>query len=97
MVGFAVASANVTTRKITALYDLRCPMRDGGELVTDVHMPAEGGPFPTVITRTPYDRGEEDYLLPTAIDLAQRGFAVATQDTRTRAGAMTRAGTGSRS
>ena len=84
MVGFAVASANVTTRKITALYDLRCPMRDGVDLVTDVHMPAEGGPFPTVITRTPYDRGDEDYLLPTAIDLAQRGFAVATQDTRGR-------------
>ena len=59
-------------------------MRDGVELMTDVHMPAEGGPFPTVVSRTPYDRGDAAYLLPTAIDLAQRGFAVVTQDTRGR-------------
>ena len=82
--GFAVASSNITTRKITALFDLRCPMRDGVELVTDVHMPAEGGPFPTVVSRTPYDRAQEEYSLPSSIDLAQRGFAVATQDTRGR-------------
>ena len=81
---FAVASANVTTRKITALFDLRCPMRDGVELMTDVLMPAEGGPFPTVVSRTPYDRAQEEYSLPSSIDLAQRGFAVATQDTRGR-------------
>ena len=79
-----MASANVTTRKITALFDLRCPMRDGVELMTDVLMPTEGGPFPTAITRTPYDRAEEVYQLPGVIDLAQRGFAVVSQDTRGR-------------
>ena len=95
MVGFAMASSNATTRKITALFDLRCPMRDGVELMTDVHMPAEGGPFPTVVTRTPYDRAHEMiFSVPSAIDLAQRGFAVVS---RTRAGATTPAGTGTRS
>ena len=80
-----MASSNVTTRKITALFDLRCPMRDGVELMTDVHMPAEGGPFPTVVTRTPYDRAHEMiFSVPSAIDLAQRGFAVVSQDTRGR-------------
>ena len=80
-----MTEANAGTRRITALFDLRCPMRDGVELMTDVHMPAEGGPFPTIVMRTPYDRGHEmTFSVPSAIDLAQRGFAVASQDARGR-------------
>ncbi|MCH8207235.1 MAG: hypothetical protein IH956_09570, partial [Chloroflexi bacterium] len=31
-------------------------MKDGTELATDVYLPTEGGPFPTIVTRTPYDK-----------------------------------------
>lgn len=80
-----MASVGSATRRITALYDLRCPMRDGVSLMTDVHMPAEGGPFPTIVTRTPYDRNHQMvFSVPSAVELAQRGFAVVSQDVRGR-------------
>jgi putative CocE/NonD family hydrolase len=60
-------------------------MRDGVELMADVYMPAEGGPFPTVISRTPYDRGNDMiHTVPSAVSLAQQGFAVVSQDVRGR-------------
>lgn len=80
-----MTTTDQTTRKITVMSDLRCPMRDGVGLMTDVHMPAEGGPFPAVIMRTPYDRGSEMiFSAPSAVYLAQRGFAVVSQDVRGR-------------
>lgn len=36
--------------------NLRVRMRDGVCLSTDVYRPAEGGPFPVVFTRTPYNK-----------------------------------------
>jgi len=70
---------------IRELHDLRVPMHDGVELATDVYMPASGGPFPVLVQRTPYDRGN---LIPatviSAVYLAQRGFAVVLQDCRGR-------------
>ena len=64
---------------------MECPMRDGVKLATDVFMPAEGGAFPTVLFRTPYDRGSDQiYTIPIAVALAQRGYAAVTQDARGR-------------
>ncbi|MDA1189505.1 MAG: CocE/NonD family hydrolase, partial [Chloroflexi bacterium] len=75
----------MTVLKIKEFHDLRCPMKDGVELATDVYMPAEGGPFPTIVCRTPYDRGAANTLTaPDAVYLAQRGFAVVIQDVRGR-------------
>ena len=71
--------------RIKEVHDLKCPMRDGVNLATDVFMPTEGGPFPTVLIRSPYDRGAEGtYTVPTAVSLAQRGYAVVAQDVRGR-------------
>jgi predicted acyl esterase len=36
--------------------NLRVRMYDGVYLSTDVYRPAEGGPFPVLLTRTPYDK-----------------------------------------
>jgi len=70
---------------IRELHDIRVPMRDGVELATDVYMPAEGGPFPTILQRTPYDRGSPGaYSAPDAVYMAQRGYAAVIQDTRGR-------------
>ena len=80
-----MAALGNSARRIRALYDLRCPMRDGASLMTDVHMPAEGGPFPTIVMRTPYDRAEQTNFSALDIaELARRGFAVAAQDVRGR-------------
>ena len=38
------------------LRDIMSPARDGVLLAVDVYMPDEGGPFPTIAVRTPYER-----------------------------------------
>ncbi len=73
-------------------------MRDGVRLATDLHLPEGAGPFPVILERTPYGRGETSRSEITAADrtpitregLARyfndAGFAVAYQDTRGRHG-----------
>jgi putative CocE/NonD family hydrolase len=72
--------------------DVMIPMRDGVRLATDVYMPSDGGPFPALITRTPYGKGGMPPPMgdPTnpfgACDLAAKGYAVAVQDKRGKYG-----------
>ena len=69
------------------------PMRDGARLYADLYRPAEGGPFPTILTRTPYNKGAIDLPPPyeprrssplDAVQAASSGFAVVVQDVRGR-------------
>src|SRR3954471_7738130 len=59
--------------------DVAVPMRDGTMLRANVFRPAEGGPFPVLVMRTPYGK-------PPKADerLVKAGFIVVTQDTRGR-------------
>ena len=60
------------------------PMRDGILLRADILRPREGGPFPTLVYRTPYNKENalNDY---TAFQRAlDRGYAVVVQDVRGR-------------
>lgn len=59
------------------------PMRDGTCLATDLYLPEEGGPFPTLVNRVPYGRNSEPYVKD-AIYFAQHGYAVVVQDVRGR-------------
>jgi len=70
--------------EIRIMSDVKCPMRDGIKLATDVYLPTKGGPFPTILWRTPYDKRDDAYVLPNAIYFAQHGYAVAVQDVRGR-------------
>ena len=63
-------------RRIRTLYNRRVPMRDGVELAADVYMPAEGGPFPALVLRTPYDKlASDDLQLRSAIVHLAQGEA----------------------
>lgn len=85
------------------LRDVMVPMRDGVRLATDVVLPARNGaalpgPFPTLLYRTPYDKGgarpseisvrdrTPRTNLEIAAGLARAGFAVMNQDCRGRYG-----------
>ncbi|HJS74110.1 MAG TPA: CocE/NonD family hydrolase, partial [Vicinamibacteria bacterium] len=59
-------------------------MRDGVELATDLYLPtAHGpGPFPVVLTRTPYGKGDCDDT--SAKYFAKHGYAAVSQDERGR-------------
>ncbi len=73
----------------TPMYELNChyhvmvPMRDGVRLSTDLAIPRGEGPWPVVLTRTPYGNSDPDRA-ERLLWLARRGFAVAFQDCRGR-------------
>jgi len=63
------------------------PMRDTVTLATDIYRPAEGGPFPVLITRLPYNKDLSQIIFHPMWDvfrLVQAGYAVVIQDTRGR-------------
>ena len=81
------ATAMPSSAQVRRMFDVRTPMRDGVELSGDVWMPAEGGPFPTIIIRTPYLKTMAigDFTLAGwATYFAERGYAVVMQDVRGR-------------
>ncbi|MEZ4561950.1 MAG: CocE/NonD family hydrolase [Thermomicrobiales bacterium] len=66
--------------------DIPVAMRDGTILRTDVYRPAEGGPFPVIMQRTPYNK-ETAALSLQQTDVfraVRRGYAVVNQDVRGR-------------
>ncbi|MBU0616110.1 MAG: CocE/NonD family hydrolase [Planctomycetes bacterium] len=64
--------------------DLNCPATDGVRLSTDVYLPDGGGPWPTVLIRTPYSNNDPVKKIPLAREFAAAGYAVAIQDVRGR-------------
>ncbi len=63
---------------------LSVAMRDGIRLSTDIYRPADGGPWPAVVMRLPYNK-EQPVLLFLSGDIlrvAQAGYAVVVQDCR---------------
>lgn len=57
------------------------PMRDGVHLATDLYLPGSKGPWPAILVRTPYSRGEGKIV---GEFFCRYGYAVAVQDTRGR-------------
>jgi putative CocE/NonD family hydrolase len=72
-----------TPDEIRLLHGCWVPMRDGIRLSTDVYLPRSGGPFPTVVTRTPYESGR-DVFVELGVYWAERGYAFVVQDCRGR-------------
>ncbi len=65
------------------LWNRRVPMRDGVETAVDVVLPPGEGPFPVVLTRTPYMRGRN--LRPESwMRLVEHGYAYVVADMRGR-------------
>ncbi|MBG0826709.1 CocE/NonD family hydrolase [Planomonospora sp. ID67723] len=67
---------------LTAEHDAPMTMRDGTVLRGDLYRPAEGGPFPTLLVRTPY--GEPTFRMIPKIPALEAGFAVVLQHCRGR-------------
>jgi hypothetical protein len=66
---------------IRFLYDLKCPVRDGVRLSTDVYLPRGGGKWPVIFLRTPYETTHGPHI-EWACWWAKRGYAVVIQDAR---------------
>src|SRR6201987_1154387 len=85
-----------TPQELVIERDLWVPARDGVRLATDVYRPADGGRFPVLLERTPYDKSAPSRSERTAAVAAprsraevaeyfvRRGYAVVYQDVRGR-------------
>ncbi len=74
---------------VSVMEDVFVKTRDGTSLATDVYLPAEdgrplGGRLPTVLERTPYDKGNPTRKKEVGEWFASRGYAVVLQDFRGR-------------
>jgi putative CocE/NonD family hydrolase len=70
-------------RSVTVEFDVPARMRDGVTLRANVYRPEGEGPWPTLLSRTPYGKDAvEEWLDP--LQAAHRGFMVVVQDTRGR-------------
>jgi putative CocE/NonD family hydrolase len=69
-------------RSVTVEFDLPARMRDGVTLRADVYRPGGDGPWPTLLSRTPYDKRAVEWRDP--VQTAAKGFLVVVQDTRGR-------------
>lgn len=70
---------------VTIQYDVPVPMRDGAVLRADIYSPVGNGPWPVIVARTPYDKGDVSGL--SFLDpwqAARRGFIAVIQDVRGR-------------
>jgi uncharacterized protein len=68
---------------LTVERNVAARMRDDAQLYADIYRPAGPGPYPTILTRTPYDKsasGVNQFI----IRAATAGFAVVVQDVRGR-------------
>ena len=72
--------------KIKVLFDQRSPMRDGTELSNDIYLPKKPGRYPTLLMRTPYNKGGRRMDLPWDFTtyFAERGYDFVFQDVRGR-------------
>jgi putative CocE/NonD family hydrolase len=60
-------------------------MRDGVVLMADVYRPADGGPYPVILIRIPYDKSQAETLnYSHPAWYASKGYIVVSQDTRGR-------------
>ncbi len=77
-----------TVSRVLVEKNIPIPLRDGVVTYADIFRPAEGDPVPGIITRTPYDKevfaAAALPIMPSALKLAERGYAVAVQDVRGR-------------
>src|SRR5690606_18710337 len=65
--------------------DIVIPMRDGTRLSADLYLPEGDGPFPVLVERTPYGKGNSSEVSAGApAYFAARGYAVVIQDVRGR-------------
>jgi hypothetical protein len=74
-------------RGVRVEFDVPARMRDGVSLRANVYRPEGSGPWPTLLTRTPYDKNDLHQNAWSGIDpvqTARRGFMVVIQDVRGR-------------
>ncbi len=74
--------ASASALEIVRHLNVKVPMQDGLRLAANVFLPAESGRFPTILVRTPYNKGED--LTPNFRAFVDHGYAMVVEDARGR-------------
>ena len=74
----------VSTAALASHQEVMVPMRDGVKLATNVFLPEGEGPFPVVLSRTPYNKGPAEKREKSEKQYTERGYARVVQDCRGR-------------
>src|SRR5271167_4576098 len=80
------AARSAPTPPVTTEFNAAVLMRDGVVLRAEVMRPETGGPFPTLVYRTPYGKTQAETEHTTFRHAVERGYAVVIQDVRGRYG-----------
>jgi putative CocE/NonD family hydrolase len=75
-----------SSSEVRVRFDVPAQMRDGVTLRANVYTPEGDGPWPVLLTRTPYGKDDQFEVLTwlNPVRAAQQGFIVVIQDTRGR-------------
>lgn len=85
LLAFATIVAALSACSVRVAEDVPIEMRDGISLMTDVYLPPRGGPFPVILSRTPYGTKMEAAFQPALGHFfAENGFAFISQNVRGR-------------
>ncbi len=68
--------------------EIMVPMRDGVQLATNVFLPPGDGPWPVVLTRTPYGKGKAEEREKQEAEYGRRGYVRIVQDCRGKFGSQ---------
>ncbi len=68
---------------VIAEHDVEARMSDGTILRADIYRPADGGPYPTLVCRTPYNKRWQRFV-DDSIAMADHGYIAVVQDVRGR-------------
>jgi len=79
---FGTALLCAAPADISKSFDVPVPMRDGVRLSANVFRPAAPGRYPTILVRTPYNKGAG--ISPNYEPFVEHGYAVVVQDVRGR-------------
>lgn len=71
-----------STPEIVKRLNVKVPMQDGVHLAANIFLPSESGRFPTILVRTPYNKGDD--LLPGYRLFVNHGYAMVVEDARGR-------------
>ncbi|MEX0679513.1 MAG: CocE/NonD family hydrolase [Pirellulales bacterium] len=74
----------LSTQALAEYKVVMVPMRDGVKLATNVFLPAGDGPWPVVLSRTPYGKGPADSREAREKPYLERGYVRVVQDCRGR-------------
>ena len=78
---FLSTPASASTEIVKHL-NVKVPMQDGVRLAANIFLPSETGRFPTILLRTPYNKGDD--LLPNFRSFVEHGYAMVVEDARGR-------------